>query len=52
MKINTTMVYGIGGLLLGYWLAKRAANAQPTSASTSNTITSTGEWWTYAGMWK
>lgn len=51
MKINQELVWGLAGLMLGMWMANRArlqADAKPTTA---NEVTTTGQWWTYAGMW-
>lgn len=52
MKINTGIVWGLGGLMVGYLLFKRASITQQASPSTSNEITSQGQWWTYAGLWQ
>ena len=52
MKINNELVWGLGGLFLGYLLFKRAAVTQQASPTQSNEITSTGQWWTYAGLWQ
>lgn len=51
MKVDMELVWGLGGLMLGIWMAKRAAEQAAAKPTTPNQVTTTGQWWTYAGMW-
>jgi len=49
--MSDAMAWGLAGLFIGYLLTKDKKTTAANSATASNEIERTADWWTYAGSW-